>query len=480
MGAATNTMQDGEESPRDSGVPVDPPENAPIGILILAEGLLADLNSAAVATLGYDNKDELVGKSLGELAPATQPDGSNSIDAAAQLAEQALQGPLSFEWVQQTKAGEPLWVQINAEPMVGDGNRLMAVCSDMSERKRSASELGSVNPMFDAFCDRLPVGIYIKNQNLEHVYVNPEGLKIAGAESVEEILGKRSSDLFPAEVAAQMDITDRQLLDPEGINELFQDVVPWGRGSQLFLKNYKFLLDGDDGQKMIGGIAVDVSDLLDSEARARAALQSVIEVLSIATAQRDPYTADHEKRVTNLVRGVGKRLALSDDQMEGLIIAAEIHDVGKANIPVDILLKPGPLSYLEFELVKEHSVAGYELIKDVAFLQPVAMIVRQHHERIDGSGYPDGLVGDDILLEARVLAVCDALEAMTSHRPFRPAFPVERAIEELRNGRGTSYDASIVDTCIDLTTSGELSFEPSIRWTSSRVCYTRSRAQCRG
>ena len=456
-------MQDGEESPGESGASFDPSENAPIGILILAKGLLADLNSAAVATLGYDSKGELLGTSLGELAPETQPDGSNSIEAAARLTEQALQGPTSFEWVHQTKAGEPRWVQIDAEPMVGDGYKVMAVCSNISERKLSASELGSVNPMFDAFCDRLPVGIYIKNENLEHVYVNPAGLKIAGVESVEEILGKRATELFPANVAARMDNTDRQLLDPKGVDEIFQDIAPGGRGSDAYLKNYKFLLDSSEGRKMIGGIAVDVSELRNSEARAKAALQSVIEVLAIATAQRDPYTADHEKRVARLVRELGKRLSLSDHQMEGLIIAAEIHDVGKANIPGDILLKPGPLSALEFELVKEHSVAGYELIKDVAFLQPVAMIVRQHHERIDGSGYPDGLTGDDILLEARVLAVCDALEAMTSHRPFRPAFPVEKAIEELRDGRGTRYDASIVDTCIDLTTSCELSLEPSVR-----------------
>lgn len=166
--------------------------------------------------------------------------------------------------------------------------------------------------------------------------------------------------------------------------------------------------------------------------------------------KRDPYTAGHQKRVAELSQAIGRKLGLPEDRVKGLYLAGLIHDLGKISIPAEILSRPGTLSPKEFELIKDHARAGYDIIRDIAFPWPVADAVLQHHERLDGSGYPDGLSGDEILLEGQILAVADVVEAVCSHRPYRPAFGIEAALEVIEKGRGIQFGPDIVDACLAL------------------------------
>lgn len=163
---------------------------------------------------------------------------------------------------------------------------------------------------------------------------------------------------------------------------------------------------------------------------------------------RDPYTAGHQRRVAGLASAIAKQMSLSDEQSEVIRLAGLVHDLGKINVPSDILSKPGRLSEAEFSLVKAHAQAGYDILKEIEFPWPIAKIVHQHHERINGSGYPRGIEGESIRLEARILAVADVVEAMISHRPYRPALGVDRALEEISKNRGESYDPEVVDACL--------------------------------
>lgn len=163
---------------------------------------------------------------------------------------------------------------------------------------------------------------------------------------------------------------------------------------------------------------------------------------------RDPYTAGHERRVSEIAIAIGTEMGLAQHQLEGLKVGGYLHDVGKTSIPLEILVKPGKLTPLEYEMVKTHALAGYEVLKDVDFPWPVAQIAFQHHERVDGKGYPQGLKGNEVLLEARIIAVADVIEAMASHRPYRPGLGIERALEEIEKGRGTSFDTEVVDACL--------------------------------
>ena len=193
--------------------------------------------------------------------------------------------------------------------------------------------------------------------------------------------------------------------------------------------------------------------------RLREALGGIIQTVALTVETKDPYTAGHQRRVGNLARAIATEMGLSENQIEGLRMAGGIHDLGKVGVPAGILSWPGQLNDLQFGLIKMHSQIGYDVLKTIEFPWPVAQIVLQHHERLDGSGYPQGLSADDILLEARILAVADVVEAMASRRPYRPPRGLDKALEEISQNSGILYDAEAVDACLKLFTEKGFEFE---------------------
>jgi putative nucleotidyltransferase with HDIG domain len=179
-------------------------------------------------------------------------------------------------------------------------------------------------------------------------------------------------------------------------------------------------------------------------------MEGTINALASALAMRDPYTAGHQRCVAELTDAIARDMNFSDHDIKGLRLASLIHDIGKIQVPSEILSKPGNLTQFEYGLIKTHSQAGYDIMKNIEFPWPIADIVRQHHERLDGSGYPQGLKGDDILPEAKIMGVADVVEAMSSHRPYRPALGVDAALEEILSKKGTLYDSDVADSCIRL------------------------------
>ncbi len=179
--------------------------------------------------------------------------------------------------------------------------------------------------------------------------------------------------------------------------------------------------------------------------------------IAMTVEKRDPYTSGHQQRVAGLARAIGREMGLSQGQLEGLTIASAIHDIGKISLPAEILTKPAQLSSLEMGLVQAHSQAGYDILKNVDFPWPVAQIVLQHHERLNGTGYPQGLSGEGILKEARIVGVADVVETMSSHRPYRPSVGLGKALEEIAAKKGILYDPDVVDACLSLM--GEKRFE---------------------
>jgi HD-GYP domain-containing protein (c-di-GMP phosphodiesterase class II) len=181
-----------------------------------------------------------------------------------------------------------------------------------------------------------------------------------------------------------------------------------------------------------------------------ASLEQTIEVIADTVDQRDPYTAGHQRRVADLCVAIARKLGLSSERTQGLRLAAGIHDLGKIGIPAEILVKPSRLTEIQYSLLKEHAQLGYEIVKKVEFPWPIAEMILQHHERLDGSGYPRGLKADEILIESRILAVADVVEAMSSHRPYRSARGIDAALDEVLSKSGTLYDAKAVEACVSL------------------------------
>jgi len=188
-------------------------------------------------------------------------------------------------------------------------------------------------------------------------------------------------------------------------------------------------------------------------------MKGTIRAMAITVEMRDPYTAGHQQRVASLSDAIAREMGLSSEQREGLSLAAIIHDIGKISVPAEILSKPGRLMEPEFKIIQTHPETAYEILKPIEFNWPIAQIALQHHERMDGSGYPHGISGEEILMEARILGVADVVEAMASHRPYRPALGIDKALEEISKNRGVLYDPEVVDACLKLFLEKRFKFE---------------------
>lgn len=224
----------------------------------------------------------------------------------------------------------------------------------------------------------------------------------------------------------------------------------------------------DDHGRSMGSVLVirDVSDLVRANtaieqnlANLRDTLEATVEALAVTAEKRDPYTAGHQQRVSRLAVAVARRLGLEEDRIESVRVAGLLHDIGKISVPAEILTKPTRLTPIEMQLVQIHPEVGYDILRNIPFPAPVARFVRAHHERLDGSGYPDHLAGDAIDLEARILCVADVVEAMSSHRPYRPALGVDRALEEVTRNQGRLYDKAVVDACVKVFEEGVFSLD---------------------
>ncbi len=209
------------------------------------------------------------------------------------------------------------------------------------------------------------------------------------------------------------------------------------------------------------GIVQDVTTLKQAELALREhqkilqkSLEGTIHTVTMAVELRDPYTAGHQRRVADLACSIAEKMGLEENRVHGIRLGAMIHDIGKIGIPAEILSKPSELTTVERQLIQEHASMGYNILKDIQFPWPIAEIAQQHHERLDGSGYPNHLRGEAILLEARIVAVADVIESMSSHRPYRPTLGVQAAIDEIKKHRGTLYDSRVVDACLEVLESG--------------------------
>lgn len=277
----------------------------------------------------------------------------------------------------------------------------------------------------------------------------------------EEVLGK-SFEVIAADHLDHYEELRRRTLKLEVIHSLPMNAR--NKDGTNIIISYSAAPIVDYKSRIVGTMAVlcDITENMKLEAALNDSLEKMARVvdetvsaLSAAVEKRDPYTAGHQRRVAELACAIaGAMGSLGDDRIKGIRTAAMIHDIGKLYVPSELLTKPGQLTDIEFELVKTHSQAGYEILQGIEFPWPIAQIVQQHHERLDGSGYPLGLTGDEILLEAHIIAVADAVEAMSSYRPYRPGKGIEPALQEIINGRGRRYDSLVVDACMTLFRSG--------------------------
>jgi len=320
--------------------------------------------------------------------------------------------------------------------------------------------------LYRSLIDVLPEGVALSDLSGTLTYVSPRLASIYGETIIEEAVGTDSLQWIAPEYR------EKALANIQGLlrNEIPSDneyVLLKKDGTRFFGEiNGTLLRDAEGRPKGLVTVHRDITGrrraeerLRQSMAQIRNTLKAAINSLSSAIEMRDPYTAGHQERVTMLACAIGKEMGLPQEQIEAIQIAGIVHDIGKLSIPAEILSKPTKLSDVEFSLIKTHAYTGYTILNKIEFPWPVAQIVYQHHERIDGSGYPNGISGKDMLIEAKILSVADVVEAMSSHRPYRPAMGVETALEEISQNRGTLYDPDVADACLKLFAEKGFRFE---------------------
>jgi len=303
-------------------------------------------------------------------------------------------------------------------------------------------------------------------ETLSFVRFNKAGEELLG-QNRQDLIGRNDYNFFPKDQADFFTEKDREVLKKKQLVDIPEESIQTRHLGERIMHTKKIPIIERDGKvQYLLGISEDITERKQAEdalqktlEKLKKSLAGTIRVVSMTVETRDPYTAGHQRKVSNLAYSIAREMALPDDTIENIRMAGIIHDIGKISVPAEILSKPTKLTDIEFSLIKAHSQTGYDILKDVGLPYPVAEIAYQHHERLDGSGYPQRLKNGQILLEARIISVADVVEAISSHRPYRPGFGIDIALEEIEKNAGILYDEKAVEACLKLFREKGFAFE---------------------
>jgi PAS domain S-box-containing protein/putative nucleotidyltransferase with HDIG domain len=331
---------------------------------------------------------------------------------------------------------------------------IVGTAQEVTERKRMEQTLSTALDYNRLLIEVCPIGVVVYKATGECVSANEAVAEIVGA-TVTQLKEQNFREIKSWENSGLLASATQALASGATVKkEVHLNPSTFGRDSWIVAR---FVAFHYHNERHLLALFVDITEKKRIEelnkvyvAKLETAFMQTLAVVTTLSEMRDPYTAGHERRVAEIAVAIGAELGFEAHEQQGLRVAGYLHDIGKITVPAEILSKPGKLSAAEFALIKEHPRAGYEVLKQVDFPWPVALVALQHHERIDGSGYPQGLKGDEIAREARIVAVADVVEAMASHGPYRPASGIEKALAEIERGRGTVFDAEPADACLRL------------------------------
>lgn len=367
-----------------------------------------------------------------------------------------------YETLFKTKEEKEVWVAITASLVESFNTQkylyIEGMLEDITKHKELEEKFAFEKELFQNLLDNLPDAVYFKDKENKLARVNrfyAEGFKM----TPEEIMGKTDFNFFPREQAQKMFDDDTYVLKTGNpiIGKIERTLLP--NGTYNCVTTTKIPIKNKRGE-IIGtmGITRDITAYDQMEKNRLDMVMSSLKVLDRVLEIRDPYTFGHTRRVSIIAEKMAQEMDWDENKILSLKMSAELHDIGKILIPLEILNKPGKLSELEFKLIQEHVKKCYDMLKPHSFPFPLPEAIYQHHERLDGKGYPRGLIGDKIIPEARILAIADVLEAMTFHRPYRAALGIKKAVQELKDNSGPKYDQDMVKVILKII--NENNFRP--------------------
>ncbi len=385
----------------------------------------------------------------------------DDVDAARAAWNEARCRRLPYEGVLRIRNGDGkyrLMAESASPVLASDGtiDRWVCMLTDIQhleqtneQRRHLDSQANETQALLDTLLSTAPVGFLFLDREFRYVRVNEIVAALDGAATVTEHLGRTIAEVAPA-LWPQLEPHCRKVLE-SGLPVLNvelsgESLVDPGRIHYWLDNIYPVRVENEIVG--LGIIFIDITERKADETALVALTEASVDAIASAAEARDPYTAGHQRRVSELAVAIASEIGLEPDEIAGIRIAAKIHDIGKLSMPSEILCKPGQLKPTELALLQEHAHAGAEIVRGIHFPWPIADIILQHHERIDGSGYPLGLVGSEILRSAQIIAVADVVEAMSSDRPYRASKGIDAALSEIESGRGTLYDPEVVDVCL--------------------------------
>ena len=425
------------------------------GIYVVSRGVFEYVNPAFEKLVGASAK-EICGPGF-DMLDFVHPDDKKLVRTATE----ARDGIFEFRIV--SRDGATKYVEAGTSVLSGNGGRIMGILRETTARRLEDRSLRENEEKYRHVVERATDGIAIIQDSL-FKYINPRAAEMGGF-TLDELIDTPFGRYLATEDIATLESTYKRESGAEDTPVIFEASVKRKDGTMTSVElsagrityqgkpaNLVILRDVTDRRKTEEELSLTLGKL-------RKAMGATIQAMSLTIETRDPYTAGHQKRVSDLARAIATEMKLSSEDIDAIRMAASIHDLGKISIPAEILSKPGKINEFEFRLIQNHPQIGFEILRTIEFPWPIAEIVLQHHERINGSGYPNGLRGEEIHLIARILAVADVVEAMVSHRPYRSALTLGEALHEITKNRGTLYDPDAVDACKRLFIEGRFAFK---------------------
>ncbi len=414
------------------------------------KGNLTFFNQALVARTGYA-REELMGMNYRQYMSRNCWRQVQDIFAKVYQTGRAV---ALFDYEINLKDGGKRFQESWVNLIIDKDNRpigFRGMARDVSDRKMAEEELRQAEERYRSIFENAQEGMYRANTDEKFIMVNSAMARIFGYDSPAEFVEQVNSGAHQLYQAREDRRKIFQLLESRGFVQDFEARFFRRDGSIGWVSvNIQPVRVAEGQTPCYDGFVRDVTDRKESVERLREAFAGTIQAITSLVEAKDPYTAGHQRRVADIAEAIAREMGLSREQIEGIAMAGIIHDIGKISVPAEILCSPRRLTKLEFNLIKTHAQSGYEILKDIKFSWPIARMVLEHHERIDGSGYPHGLTGNNILPESRILAVADVVEAMATHRPYRPALGLEPALQEITENRGVLFDEDAVDACLRL------------------------------
>ncbi len=407
-----------------------------------ADFIFRDFNRSAEKTEQI-NRQDVIGKSLEQVFPGARETGFIDVLRRVWRTGAAEQYPATLYRDGRLEGWRENYVYKLAS------GEIVAIYDDLTEQKQVETAARESEERFRALFDRSLECMYLYDFKGRFLDANQAVLDLLGYDR-DDLPRMNMADILAPDQISKALQQQKEIMKLGFQKEITEFTVRRKDGSFVEFETKASLVHVDGKPDAILGIARDITERKELVDRLRRTVEATAKAMATVVETRDPFTAGHQRRVADLAQAIAREMGLSQKRIAGLRTAAALHDLGKISVPAEILSKPTRLSAMEFSLVKLHSQSGYDILKNIDFPWPVARMVLEHHERIDGSGYPSGLRGENVLLESRILAVADVVEAMGSYRAYRPFLGIDAALEEITTNRGVTFDPQAVDACVGL------------------------------